>query len=301
VRGLSMCLPVLGESYRKQADQLSAFVSDQEETFAKGVATLEEAIALMEREGVTASDRRCEAYQRLGCIYRSWGVALLRRQRYDQNKAQEYFTRAAAWLEQALEVAEQDQPPVIVMDIYQDLAVTLVIQDRFDERVDRYLEKAEALAPREYHIEPGIGLRDIQQPIRAFWRILGQCELQRMMVGFGKFDYGERRQGSDGKVYVEVSGDVRFLKDAAHHLVLSLAYLMKYAYESAILDQARGLALGELRRGHSEELLKLMGQQAYETARAYRLSSGQELKEASNLLLRAQQDIDLPLELIQLR
>jgi hypothetical protein len=42
-----------------------------------------------------------------------------------------------------------------------------------------------------------------------------------------------------------------------------------------------------------------MGQQAYETARAYRLTSGQELKVASGLMLLAQQDIDLRLELMQ--
>jgi AAA ATPase domain/Tetratricopeptide repeat len=299
LRGQSLALPVLGESYRKQADQQAYSISEQEAIFAQSVTKLKQAIDLMDREQITASARRCEAYQRLGCVYRSWGVALLRRRSHDPITARHYFAEAQRWLERALAVAEPDLPALLVMDIYQDLAVVLVNQDQFDQRVEDLLKQAEALAPPAYRIEQGIGLRDIAQPVRAFWRILGQCELQRMLIGFGTFDFGEYQLDTDGAPSYHGQHDERFLKEAARHLVLALAYLLKYAYQSPLLNQARALALRELRLGRDERQLKLMAQEAYQTAREYRLLNGQELKLASGLMLQAERDLDLPLDLIQ--
>ena len=299
LRGQTLALPVLGESYRKQGDQQAYSISEQEAIFAQAVTKLYQAIDLMDREHITSAERRCEAYQRLGCVYRSWGVGLLRRRSHDPIRVRQYFAEAQRWLGQALAVAERDLPALLVMDIYQDLAAVLVSQDMFDDRVEQLLGQAEALAPPAYRIEKGIGLRDIAQPVRAFWRNVGQCELQRMLISFGIFDFGSYQPGADGMPSYYGQHDEQYLKDAARHLVLALAYVFKYAYQSSLLDQARALALRELRLGRDERQLKLMVQEAYQTAREYRLLNGQELKLAAGLMLQAERDLDLPLDLIQ--
>ncbi|NTW97943.1 MAG: tetratricopeptide repeat protein, partial [Oscillochloris sp.] len=272
-RGLSLCLPVQAEAYRKVAEQQVDIISLQEQTFADAVATFEEAHALLDREGITSAERRREVLQGMGCTYRSWGLVL--RNRHDPSeRAAHYFTQARAWLERALDLANQAQPALIQMDIHEDLASLYVNEDIYDQRVYQHLDQIQQLAPPTYRIEPGRGLRGTNRPVYGFWRELGQSHLQRMLCGFGKYDVGWYKLADDGQRILVHIGNKADMHQAGRHLLLMLAYLLQYTHTSVMLDRAMNLALRELRL-RSEDDLKLIAQEIYRTAREYRLVDSQ--------------------------
>ncbi|NTV62051.1 MAG: ATP-binding protein [Oscillochloris sp.] len=290
-RGLSLCLPVHAEAYRKIGEQLGDTISLQEQAFADAIATFEEARALLQREGVTSAERWREVLQGIGCSYRSWGLSL-RNRNEASDRAGSYFQQARSWLEQALEVAQRAQSDLIRIDIYEDLASLYVNEDAYDQRVYYCLDQIEQLSPPIYRIEPGRGLRGTSRPIYGFWRELGQSHLQRMLCGFGKYDVGWYHYHENGRSSLLHRADPADLHEAGCHLLLMLAYLLQYAPTSVMLDRALHLALRELRL-RSEHDLKLIAQEIYRTAREYRLMDSQAQRLAERLIDQAHADLGI--------
>jgi hypothetical protein len=263
-RGLLHVLTVLAEACRKAGELLDDAPLEQDRVFAQGRAALDEA----ERELRTLERPLAETerlvLQTRGCLYRSQGAVWLRRGPVFAERAARLFDDAHHWLEQALAVArEHHEPPLVQMDILEDLAALYVREDQYDERLYRLLDEAEALAPEPYRAQEGLGPVEVERATRGYWRELGQCQLQRMLSAFGKFDFGEPRE-------ITPPGDPKFLDEAAEHLVLMMAYLCRYNRHSWMLVTARRLTLREL-------LLRTVGEldrfarAAYEAARRYNL------------------------------
>jgi len=291
-RGLSHCLPVLAEANRKLAEQLIAVISRQEQTFEQALALFTEARELLERESIPSAERWREVLQGLGCTYRSRGQAL-RNRGVDLERAAAYFITAHDWLEHAVKLSEQrKQPDLPIMDIHQDLATIHVNEDEYDERVEIHLQRAEALAPPEYRYERGIGLRGTRRPIYGFWRELGQCELQRMMMGFGCYDHGlySRDRSSSVRTLIR-QRDPADLHDVGRHLLLALAYILQYAHSSSMLDRTMVLMLRELRRDRTEDELKLIATAIYQASRDYRLEDSEARRLAERLIDQAFSDM----------
>ena len=70
-RGTFMTLPVLAETQRKLAEQLSYVPSQQDRFFKQAIDTLKEVVAKMQSQQNTSRERWREVYQNLGCTYRS--------------------------------------------------------------------------------------------------------------------------------------------------------------------------------------------------------------------------------------
>lgn len=294
-RGLSLCLPVLAYTYRKIAEHLDDDIPAQDQLFKTSQQIFEEAVALLEKYNITAAERRREAYQGLGCTYRSQGQALYRRND-PHNQAPKMFQDAYRTLTQALEIAQQQgQPKLIQLDILEDLAVILVNQDEFDGRVEEYINLAESLAPDKYKIQRGAGLPDVEGPIRGFWRELGQCQLQRMLSSFGAFDIGYVQLGEPGQATIIRKGDEDDLKRAAQHMLFTFAYLLKYDQLGSMRERAVELTLRELRLGRTEQQLELMRQEVLQTAQEYGFTRSDALELCLKLLDIAQVDLDLNL------
>ena len=291
-RGLSLCLPVLAEANRKLAEQLSYMISRQEQTFRLALDLFEEAKDLLERENITSAERWREVFQGLGCTYRSYGQALHNRE-VEPERADDYFSTAHTWLERAVDLAvARGQPALIIMDLHEHLATIHVNQDEYDERVEIHLQRAEVLAPAEYRYERGIGLHSTRRPIYGFWRVLAQCELQRMMLGFGSYDHGlyTRDQESRTRTLIR-QRDPLDLQDAGRHMLLMLAYVLQYAHSSQLLERANSLILRELRHGRSRDELKLIATAIYQASREYRIEDSQARQMAERLIDQAYSDL----------
>ncbi len=290
-RGLSHCLPVLGEANRKLAEQLSYVISRQEQTFRHALALFEEAKALLEREHITSAERWREVLQGLGCTYRSYGQALHNRGA-DPERADQYFSTAHTWLERAVDLAVENQPALIVMDLHEHLATIHVNQDEYDERVEIHLQRAEALSPAEYRYERGVGMRGTRRPVYGFWRVLAQCELQRMMLGFGCYDSGLYSRDREIRTRTLIRRhDPVDLQEAGRHMLLMLAYVLQYAHSSQLLERASSLILRELRRDRSRDELKLIATAIYQASRDYRLDDSQAWRLAERLIDQAYSDM----------
>jgi hypothetical protein len=178
------------------------------------------------------------------------------------------------------------------MDIHEDLATIHVNQDEYDERVEIHLQRAEALAPAEYRFERMIGLRGTRRPVYGFWRELAQCEIQRMMLGFGCYDYGiyTRNRASAERTLIR-RGDPADLQEVGRHLLLMLAYILQYAHSSSLLERASALTLRELRRNRTEKEIKLIATAIYQASRDYRLEDSEARRLAERLIDQAFNDL----------
>jgi tetratricopeptide (TPR) repeat protein len=285
IRGRSLCLPVLAETYRKEAELLDLNDEQDEQSmlFEKAVTILHEALNELTMHNIKLPERWREAYQRLGCTHRSWGHALHERDRTNPAAA-EQFKQAHHYLTQAYEVSLGHQPNLILMDIQEDLAVVYVNQDEYDQRIEYHLNKAEELAPAEYKIQFGFGLSRPNSAVTGYWRILGQCELQRMLASFGAYDYGYNQHSDDGTQIRVRYQDPQDLVAAGQHMLLSLAYLTMYARESPMLELAEELMLRELRFRRGEDKLKIISASLDETARLYHLQENDAYKIVDDLL-----------------
>ncbi|RRR73077.1 MAG: hypothetical protein EI684_09380 [Candidatus Viridilinea halotolerans] len=294
-RGLAMALQGLAESYRKIAEQLDESIAEQDAAFAQCLATLEEYEQVLHAQDAKQEnvERWRLLFQGRGSLYRSWGRARSRRHtkliQADQMHAD--FTLARQNLEGALRVShaplpdlyhldearinpDARQPPLILADIYEDIAAVYVNEDIYDERLYAYLRHAEAQA-RPYQLVAGLGVPQMEKPNHGFWRELGQCELQRMIAAFGQFDQGSYTFNpvTGERTLRYPAGREQFLHDAAHHLVRMMAYLVRYSPASTMLSLAQDLALRELLRGEgrTSEQLDLLDLTAYEYAEQYSL------------------------------
>jgi tetratricopeptide (TPR) repeat protein len=300
-RGLQLSLPVLAEAKRKQAEQFDNDPGDQDELFESALNDLNEA----ERHlaNLQAPERWREVYQNRGCTYRSWAQARINRlidgDKDKDASIRQFFHEAHENLMQAMEIAEKGQPALIQMDIHEDLAVVHVNADEFDQRIYTHIKAAEDLAPEAYKVQIGGGIRDLPDPIRGFWRELGQCQLQRMIASFGKFDFGsEEYDTQTGEIHrVDPPRDPRFLDEAAEHMVLMLAYLLQYATYSSILEKAEQLILRDLSRERTVEELESMLLRTYGVARKYKLTETDVLTVTEKLFTRAQRDAELRLRI----
>lgn len=282
-RGLLHVLTALAEACRKAGELLDDAPLEQDRVFAQGLAALKEAERELGKLSLPLAETERLVLQTRGCLYRSQGAVWLRRGLVFADRAAGLFDAGHHWLERALAVArEHHEPPLVQMDILEDRAALYVRQDQYDERLYRLLDEAEVLAPEPYRAQEGLGPVEVERATRGCWRELGQCQLQRMLSAFGKFDPGESpvvpRPGVEQhgpfdprqRVLIPPPGDPKFLDEAAEHLVLMMAYLCRYNRHSWMLVTARRLTLREL-------LLRTVGEldrfarAAYEAARRYNL------------------------------
>ncbi len=317
-RGLVMALTALAISYRKAAEQVDDSIAEQDELFARSLAVLAE----LERElQIQDPAEQLEAkqiverwvilFQARGRVYRSWGLARRRRSLIpiQQERSRTDFEQAQQALEHALRVAhahvpEQGlfdevlnnpavrQPKLVLADIHKDLAAVYVNADEYDERIYIHLRQAEALA-REYWIIPGVGVPDLPDATHAFWRVLGQCELQRMLAAFGKFDFGHYTfNREDGiRTLQDAPGNEQFLDEAARHLVRMMAYLVKYNPAASMLRQARELTLRELLISRSREQLDIFDLAAYQATEELHLLHAESFKIVQDVIGLARQNL----------
>jgi hypothetical protein len=251
---------------------------------------LHEAHDLMEQYNIQVPEHRRVLYQGLGCAYRTYAQTLYLRSTQSP-RVSEYFELAQHWLEQALDVAHTAQPALVRMDLYEDLAVVFINQDRFDSRIEQILSSAESLADEQYRILEGSGLRRVKNAVRAYWRELGQLQLQRMLMAFGVYDFGfihESDAVRTGK------NDPRYLHAAAEHMLLSLTYLAEYRFgsESPCFDKAVVLILRELRLNRSMAELTEIEQAITRAADRYNLSNTLGMRSVETLVHQVQDDLD---------
>ncbi|NJL55682.1 tetratricopeptide repeat protein, partial [bacterium] len=200
-RGQFMTRPVLAETQRKLAEQLSYAPAQQHRLFEQAINELKQLATDMEGKSRSA-ERWREVYQNLGCTYRS--KALSRQDRRVLFKGENYkpendddlteaYRSAVIYLKQAYRVAsgqawshqdtapdaEQqhaftfddmlaphnghtERPDVFLVDILEDLAVIFVNADVYDPRLFQLLDAAERQAPPEYRITDGGRIRELK-------------------------------------------------------------------------------------------------------------------------------------------
>jgi hypothetical protein len=263
--------------------------------FEQALQIFEAAERRFEAWDIKMADRWRELYQQWGCTYRSRALARQRRHPDDPAVAGD-FSRGHELLEKALAWARKGSlPGVTTMDVHEDLAVIRINQDEYDQRVLGHLEDAEACAPDEYKIRAELGLVDVPQAIRGYWRELGQCQLQRMLYSFGAYDFGmfQWHDEHTPRTPVEAKGQAQYLATAAEHLLLMLAYLTRYARFSSMLEKAESLALRELTLDRTGEQLDELERALLKAARDYNLLSSEALGRALDLISRARRDVDI--------
>jgi hypothetical protein len=277
-RGFSLCLPVSAEIRRKLAEQTITSIFEQEQFFEQA-----EALVINAEPYAYSADRRREVKQGRGCLYRSWAKALYEREEReeretaDQERLDNYFAKAYQYLMDALEIAEKNNlSHLLQMDILEDIATNLIHQDIYDQRVLKFLDRAEQLAPPGYRLERGESWRDPKRPTLGYWRELGQCQLQRMMVGFGSFEYGWYAYDSNTDTRTLIrQGDESDLRKAAEAMLLMFVYLDRYNPVSTMLERAKELTLRELRRLKQVKELQLLEIEVIDLARLdYNLGEG---------------------------
>lgn len=278
-RGLSMCLPVIVEAYRKHGELLDHDIAQQRASFQAAQRVGHMALGHFEEHQVRSPERRRELFKAIGLNYRSQGMAL-RRHGAAAEQADEQLEQARHWLDQARAVAEAGQPALIQMDIIEDVAVLLLSRGQLGEPVDAVLAQAEALAPPEYHLREG-GLPEISRPVRAYWRELGQCQLQRAL---NRLKLAQLRP---------LPAD---LNAAGGHIVQMLAYLLRYAPGSQALSQAEGLLVAELCRLTAAAQLDAVAAGAEQARMAFGLQQGEVALRVAALIGRARASVELQLE-----
>lgn len=281
IRGLMLCLPVLGEAYRKLGDDLSHDRVRQQRSFQRALDIFAEAEAFFDQRNIHDHDRRRELYQQWGCTYRSRARVM---STYDKNNpqiAQDYADARRCLAKTIEHIDEGNLPALMWVDTYEDLAVIYVHQDTYDEELEHLLHSAESAAPEEYRIQARVGLRDVSAPTKAYWRELGQVELQRMMQGFGLYEFDQSAGQSD------------YLDKAAKHMVCMFAYLLKYASASWMLVTAERLTLRELRDNHTRDDLKRLALAAFESAERYNLLETEAFRRVTDLIRKVELDLDL--------
>jgi len=117
-RGTFMTLPVLAETQRKLAEQLSYAPTDQDHFFQQAIDTLTSIAETMQNQKSTSRERWREVYQNLGCTYRSKALARQNRLELFQGAAYapdqddtltEIYRLAAIYLKRAYIVASGRQ------------------------------------------------------------------------------------------------------------------------------------------------------------------------------------------------
>lgn len=298
-RGLVLCLPVLANAWRKVAEE-SYDPGAQRRDLQRSLAWFAYTESFFLQRSIGSPERWRELYQQWGCAHRSWALALARRDRQGA-EVRAAFAAAHATIEKALEVAENAPlPGLMLIEIHEDLAVIHINQDEYDQRIEDHVAAAEDCAPREYRIRKGVGLPEVSAPTRAYWRCLGQCQLQRMMLNFGKYDFGfyawpDRlpHQAEGMRTQLEAPGQGKFLVAASEHLLLMEAYLLKYAGSSWILGKAEQLALRELKHNRQPDEIDGIELALLQAARQYNLLNSDALGHALNLISRAKRDLPL--------
>lgn len=275
-RGISRNAPVLADAYRKEAELLDDSPGEQDALFELALVVLDEAEGELGKQGMFRDQAQREILQTRGCVLRSWGLAQMRRGLDHRAAAKGHLSAGHLCLEQALEVARANNDPLIVqIDILEDLAAVHVYEDEYDHRMYEHLDEAEALAPPEYRVQEGAGPLEVADATRAYWRELGQCQLQRMLGAFGKLDFGQfhfiPEPAPGRRERVAPPGDERFVDEAAEHLVVTMAYLCRYSRHSWMLNRACELTLRELLSGRTSAQIDRLSLAAYETAKRYGL------------------------------
>lgn len=272
---------VLGEAYRKAAEDLDYDRFRQAQFFELALTICDELSGLfassVERHGPASGALRCEIEHLRGVSLRSRG--LVRSRRYPSllpdQAATDDFEQARRALSLALQIAIRHKLPGLVqIDIAEDLAAVTVHEERFDQQLVAELDAAESYALEEYRIKEERGLPRLANPIHGYWRELGQCQLQRMMLAFGTFE-----RGFTGPVGSIPPLSIESLRQAGVHMMLMFGYLLGYARSSWMLQRAEQLMLRELDRlidlaedpAMFDDWLDEIVESAYEAGQLYRL------------------------------
>ncbi|MFV9503595.1 MAG: ATP-binding protein [Oscillochloridaceae bacterium umkhey_bin13] len=317
LRGKALVVPRLAEAQRKVAQQQDDNPAAQDARFAQALNLLDEIEAELHQADLqqTWLDRWREIYQTRGVVYRSWGLVRRRRAFINRQSPQSLadFAQARTYLLKALHISQAPipvvgqavdyaalqqarQPRLILTDIYEDLATVFVNEDVYDERLESYLAYAEALT-RDYQLRPGQGLPPlpVTQPdaTPSFWRELGQCELQRMLAAFGKFDFGSARFDplTEQRIPQQDRGNPVYLEQVARHMVRMMAYLVAFGSDAPMLQLARNLALRELRLDRTEDQLIQIDDAAYQEAERYNLVNEPAFREVGTLIQTARRHL----------
>lgn len=298
-RGLVLCLPVLANAWRKVAEE-SYDPGVQRRDLQRSLNWFAYTEKLFGQREIKSAERWRELYQQWGCAHRSWAQVLARRGLHGA-EARAAFAAAHQTMEQALDVAQKAPlPRLMELEIHEDMAVIHINQDEYDHRIEEHVDAAERCAPDEYRIREGAGLPEVAEPTRAYWRCLGQCQLQRMMLSFGKYDFGffswpenTNHQATVPRQQLEAPRQPKFLVEVARHMLLMEAYLLKYSGSSWMLGKAEQLALRELKLGRSSDELDTVELALLQTARQFNLLNSDALVHALSLLSRAKRDLPL--------
>ena len=213
---------------------------------------------------------------------------MLARRNLQATEATRLFEQAQEKMEQALEVAKKAAlPGIMLLEICEDLAVIQITQQYYGQQAQTYLDAAEQCAPPEYHIRESGGIAELANPTRAYWRGLGQCQLQRMLRYSGQYTSGVRQS------HMGDANHSALLVKACKHLLLMEVYLLGYAENSWMLSKAEQITLDELKRNYTENQLKLVDAAVVQAANDYGLLGSYALTRALNLVKRARCDLPL--------
>lgn len=280
VRGQGLCLPVRAEAWRKLGEELTHDRVSQHEAFQRALSLFAATERRFDELKINGDERRRELYQQWGCTHRSLAREL---SHYDPDNPEiaRNFDAAEYRLRQALAHVERGGLPALFkVDLYEDIAVIRVHRDQYDADLEALLSQAEAAAPDEYKIHVASGAPELPNATRAYWRELGQCQLQRIMQSLGHYDGSQR-------------ADKAHLAEAAKHMVLMFAYLYRYAPTSWMHGIAERLTLRELRNGYTVDEIRHLAHSVFDAARDYSLLDSQALRHVSRLIQRVENDYDL--------
>jgi tetratricopeptide (TPR) repeat protein len=157
-------------AYRNRAD----WQRSQGE-YEQAIARYQYALQLFDSPEISERLRRIEVRQALGCAYRSRGKVL-----FDAGRdCSADMAMALGYLQDALDIAQQQAGTPIISDLLEDIAVIYVNQDNFTEAAT-WLQQAATYIPDSFRIVEGEGLRKTEETLEqsVYWLRLGQIELQ---------------------------------------------------------------------------------------------------------------------------
>ena len=253
-RGIGLAYNGLGLALRKRGDQWKHDRYTQEEAvefFTESEAFLKQAEQIFSRQ-VKEPIRLWEAYNELGSLYCDW--AWLEQERKHTIAALELCAKSIATQKKALaqagELAFQKLDSLDdLAQVHADLSFLLLSSAKPGKPVvvngeettstvqrqqaESYNSQILNAIPEEFHIQPGRGFGDIQEPGSSYWQSLAKAWKWRGTWLFRDVEYGNLNSRDPETV----------LADATEFYLLSLAYAQKFWPQS--YNFQRGLkALG---------------------------------------------------------
>jgi len=224
-RGIGLACIALGSALRAIGALWATGIVDpeHEDCLVDAIEKLKRAEEIF-RHQVEEPVRLIQIYNEMGCVYRE--RAAMARARESETLAPASAQQAIEYLEQSIQMADEQNMPVMYADGCEDLAQTYFQQGEYEIALAQ-LDRAEQKIPPEYRFKPKVKLAPIppDQCVEEFWQMLGKIELLRGHIAF------EQKLSPEGKVV-----DPQAVRQAATHYAFAEAYFERFSPEASRLE-----------------------------------------------------------------